>query len=193
MISTTLGMTKMLYQLTISSLRLRTAMVISVMKNLDPPFPQVALLHPLIPLIVTPSLVFFMTQLKPLETAWLRPDSKTKQTATELVRQIHHCHRNPYRCCHQCPLPHPNLQCRANLLVSALVTKELTRMESFHLLSYRYTTRRTWNIHYRQSMYQTRNREVVAQWQEGVVDIVRNSWYCNCSEMSYCNRFLYSP
>lgn len=121
-----------------------------------------------------------------------------KQT---LVRQIHHC--NPYRCCHQRRLPHPNPQCGANLLVSALVTKtrmtipqhrpELTRMESVHLLSYQYTTRRTWNIHYRQSMYQTRNREVVAQWQEGVVDIVRNSWYCNCSESSYCNRFLYSP
>jgi len=74
MMSTTLGMTKTLYQLTISSLRLQkipTAMGIQVMsmKSLDPPFPQVALLHPLIPPIITPFFVFFMTQLKPLETA----------------------------------------------------------------------------------------------------------------------------
>ena len=72
MISITLGMTKMLYQLTISSLRLQkisTAMGIPVIKSLDPPFPQVALLLPLIPPIVTPFFVFFMTQPKPLETA----------------------------------------------------------------------------------------------------------------------------
>ena len=67
-------MMKMLYQSMISLLRLRkipTAMGIPVvlMKTLDPPFLQVALLHLLIPPIVTPFFVFFMTQLKPLETA----------------------------------------------------------------------------------------------------------------------------
>ena len=65
-------MMKMLYRLTISLLRLQkipTVMGIPVMKSLDPPFPQVALLHLLISTIVTPSLVFFMTQLKLLETA----------------------------------------------------------------------------------------------------------------------------
>ena len=120
---------------------------------------------------------------------------------TKLTRQIHHCLRDPYHCCR---LPHanPRPQCRANLLVSALATKtrmmitqpqpELTRMESAHLLSYRYTTRRTWNTHYCQSMYQTRNREVVAQpWQEGV-DVVRNSWYCLYYHVKIANTYCYN-
>ena len=173
MISTTLGMTKTLYQSTISSLRLQkipTAMGIPVMSmgSLDPPFPQVAPLHPLIPPIVTRFFVFFMTQPKPLETTWVL--MKTN-------RQFHRPHPLHNRRCHRCRPPHPNLpwpQRRANSLVSALLTKtrtgtmwhlrlELIRMESVHTVSYRYTTRRTWTFHYRQSVYQTKNREVVVQ------------------------------
>jgi hypothetical protein len=64
-------MMKMGYQSMISLLRqpqTLTMMGMPVMKNGVPSL-QVALLHLLISTIVTPSWVFFMTQLKPLETA----------------------------------------------------------------------------------------------------------------------------
>ena len=178
MILTTLGMMKTLYRLTISSLKLQkilTAMGVSVMKNLDPPFRQVALLHLLIPPIVTPFFVFFMMQLKLLENAWVL--MKVNR------RQFHRHNRH----CHQCRLAHPKPKPLASALVTRTLTgttwhvqhlrPELIQMESVHTVSYRYTTRRTWKVHYRQCMYQTRNGEVVVQpWQEGV-DVVRNSWY----------------
>jgi hypothetical protein len=146
--------------------------------------------------------IFYDTAQAARDRLIMHLDSETNQSTTELIRQVHHCHRETYHCRHRSRLPHPKPP-RANLLVSALVTKtrtgmtiphlrpESTRMESVHILSYRYTTRRTWNSHYRQSMYQTRNREVVAQpWQEGV-DLVRNSWYCLYSHVkisdTYCN------
>jgi hypothetical protein len=144
MISTTLGMTKTLYQSTIFSLRLQkipTAMRIPVMsmRSLDPPFLQVALLHPLMPPIVTPCFVFFMTQLKPLETA--RVPKKTNQTIIQHLRP------------------------------------ESIQMESVRT-SYWYMIRRTYNIRYCQSLYQTRNQEVVVEPGQEGVDIIRNSWYC---------------
>ena len=129
---------------------------------------------------------------------------KMNQTTAGLIRQIHHRHRLPYPHCHRYLPPHLKLPCRANLLVSALVTKtrtrmtiphlrlESTRMESVHILRCQwFTTRRTWNTQYRQYMYQTRKREVAAQpWQEGV-DLVRNSWYCLYCHVkiadTYCN------
>jgi hypothetical protein len=164
MISTTLGMTKTLYQSTISSLRLQkilTAMGIPEMsmRSLDPPFLQVALLHPLIPPIVTPCFVFFMTQLKLLETA--RVPKKTNQT---IIPQLK-------------PLKTARVTKKMNQTIIQHLRPELIQMESVHT-SYWYMIRRTYNIRYCQSLYQTRNQEVVVEpWQEGV-DIIRNSWYC---------------